>query len=212
MAWARTSTARSRRWKATTAPMCGSMPPPARTRTCWPIWSGGCSKTARTVLSSTAWRMPKCPLPIWRPIRWPTWRSSIPIAIQPFHCRKTSSRAARIRPGSTCPIRWCSNRCRNASPHSRTGTGLQSRPSCRVPMPKSPRSTSRTTCRPKSARAATHSISKSRKRSRAPKQSSRAGIGWAARNARCCSKRRPICSRNIPTNSSACASARRARR
>ena len=212
-AWARTSTARSRRWRATTAPMCASMPPPARTRTCSPIWSGACSKTARIpafvnrmadaeVPASDLATDPVADMAQLDPYRNPT----IPLPEDIFPGRKNSAGIDLADPLVLEPLQERLAAAREPA------LDTQSRPSCRAPRPKSPRSTSRTTCRPKSARAATRSISKSRKRSPAPKRSSRAGIGWAARNARCCSKRRPICSRNIPTNSSACASARRARR
>ena len=69
--WARTSTVRWPRWRATAAPTCASANRHAQGLA--GLSGDACSRTAPTA-SSIAWPMPTCLLPQLAPTRLPTWR------------------------------------------------------------------------------------------------------------------------------------------
>ena len=104
-------TAWARRCTTTRPTRCGSMRRSARTRTCSPIWCGGCWRTAPIPASCIAWSIRRCPKRRSSPIPWRGCARSAPAAIRAFPCRAISIRTASIPPASISPIARRRPRC-----------------------------------------------------------------------------------------------------
>ena len=97
---------------ATRRRRCASTRRSAATRSCSPISSGGCSRTAPIRASSTASPTSRCRSTSWSAIRSPSSKRSSRSAIRRSSCRAIcSARSAATAPGSTSAIRWCASRC-----------------------------------------------------------------------------------------------------
>ena len=178
MAWARRSTPRP--GSATPAGWFAPTPPSASMRTCCPIWSAACSKTAPTQVSYTCCSTIPCRRNRWWSIRsrwsrrWGRGRT------RAFPGPPTSTVTGAIRPGSTFPPRRSGPGWSRRSPICRCWG-----PQARANMP--PRCSRRPTVIGWWATAPTPRLNRSKPPSRPPRLPSRPGTTQEAPRApRCC--------------------------
>ena len=135
-AWARGCTRSwpsSSRRSATRRRRCGSTRRSGATRSCSPISSAGCSKTAPIPPSSTASPTSRCRSTNWCGTRSPSSMRSSPSATRRSRCRAIFRRgSAATAPASICPTRWCASRCSNGWRHSKAAAGPPGRRSGRA--------------------------------------------------------------------------------